>query len=63
MRKYCANSDLFSLLFLSVFLILIVLLKFSTKLKEFIAVSSIALNELKINKELINTAIKNIFES
>ena len=33
------------------------------KLKEFIAISSIAPNELKINKELINTAIRNIFES
>ena len=67
--KYWANSASFSssdnlfdkLLFL--FFIFIVLLKLSTKLKEFIAVSSIAPNELKINNELINIAIRKIFES
>ena len=40
-----------------------VLLKFKTKLKEFIAFSSMVPNELKMNKELISMAIKNILES
>ena len=38
-------------------------LKFKTKLNEVRDISSIAPNELYINKELINTAIKNIFVS
>jgi hypothetical protein len=33
------------------------------KLKEFNAISSMAPKELKINKELIKTDIRNIFES
>ena len=59
--KYCANSSLLSSL--KEFFNFIVLLKFRTKLKELMAFSSIVPKELKINKELINIAIKNIFES
>ena len=59
--KYCASSSSFSID--ELFLNLIVLLKFSTKLKLLIAFSSIVPNELKINKELINIAIKNILLS
>ena len=45
--KYWAKSASFSSLsFLELFFIFIVLLKFKTKLKEFIAVSSMAPNEL-----------------
>ena len=59
--KYCTNSFLLSSL--KEFFNFIVLLKLSTKLKEFIAFSSMVPNELKINKELIKIDIKKIFES
>ena len=66
--KYWANSASFSSKFFfelgfELFFIFIVLLKLRTKLKVFIAVSSIAPNELYINKELINTAMRNILLS
>ena len=47
----------------ALFLNLIVLLKFNTKLKLLIAFSLIVPKELKINSELINIAIKNILLS
>ena len=59
--KYSDSSSSLSLC--DKLLIFIILLKFKMKLKEFIAVSSMAPKELKINKELINIAIKNILLS
>ena len=59
--KYSPRSSSLSSLF--TLLIFIDLLKFTIKLKVFKVISSIAPKELKMNKELIKTDIRNIFES
>ena len=59
--KYLARSS--SLSSIETLFILMVLLKFKTKLKLLISFSSKVPTELKINKELIKTAIRNILLS